>query len=533
MCVKIVIALLAIAVTLCLVEAQNLYTPAQLQQQQRNDDFEQLPKLVTEFELEVRLNTMPINSEDRQPIVLVNLNHVEQDRIIITSQAEEQQNENRRQEFNERERVRDNNREFVNMPERVIEFDREREPYRRDQERGPPPKQEFIANIESRPDRNSGFNRAPDRDNDREFVSESERIREFHREQEREPYRSDHEKDASTREEFRAKPERKPDRNSGFNRATEQSVHRNNIFKQEVDVERKPQRIIPQGQEEKSHRLCERKYNEYIARIFRNDEEITADANDSEFDGRVLASPGEYPHMTALGFEREDKTYDYKCGGSLISENFVITAAHCTNITGEVPTIARIGDINLMVDEKHLAPQIFPIRRIYTHPQYDGVTNYNDIALLQLNTSVEFTEFVRPIKLWTKPKLPLITAFAMGYGATSFARAPTQQLTDFNMTLIANDECNQLLPQLDEVPRGIISSQICAEDFVMHRDTCQGDSGGPLQYNIRGKRRRNRVHYHLIGITSFGLLCRSPNPGVYTRIFSYLDWIERTVWNSS
>ncbi|XP_054747372.1 serine protease snake [Anastrepha obliqua] len=451
MCVKTVTILLASLTVLYLVQAHNRFAPIQ-PLQQHNDVFENPVKRIDEFELEVDILVKPNPMAPAMP----NLNIIVSDaKIIPPGYAEEQAWENRRHEFNMRDR-------------------------------GP----------------------------------------EFHNEQER---------DSIQRQEFHPNAERRPDHNRGFNGPPEWGIDRNSLLNQvaESDIDPNRQPVNPPKQQGKPRRLCERKYSQYIQRIFNNDEDTTADANDSEFDGRILASPGEYPHMTALGFQREDNSYDYKCGGSLISENFVITAAHCTNVTGEVPTVARIGDLNLLVDEKNLAPQIFRIRNIYTHPQYDGTTYYNDIALLQLNASIEFTEFVRPIRLWTRTDLPIATAFAMGYGATSFAHAPTQRLTDFNMTLIANDECNEQLPQLDEVPRGIIQSQMCAEDLVMHRDTCQGDSGGPLQYNIRGRRRTERIHYHLIGITSFGLLCRSPNPGVYTRIFSFLDWIERTAWSST
>ncbi|TMW46763.1 hypothetical protein DOY81_008156 [Sarcophaga bullata] len=277
-------------------------------------------------------------------------------------------------------------------------------------------------------------------------------------------------------------------------------------------------------------RICEKKYAEFIQRIFPEETDTASDAKDSEFNGRVLAAPGEYPHMTALGFRSKNGIVDYKCGGSLISERFVITAAHCTNITGQQPDKVRIGDLNLKIEENYLEPQIREIKRIYVHPNYKTTSFYDDIALLELSEEVELTEFVRPIRLWTEATIPFTTAYAMGYGATDFARERTNRLTNLNMTLVPNDVCNRQMPKTPETERGIIESQICAQDFELNRDTCQGDSGGPLQLNIKGKRRQNRLHYQLIGITSYGLFCRSSYPSVYTRVYSYLDWIERIVW---
>ncbi|XP_073819972.1 venom protease [Musca autumnalis] len=277
-------------------------------------------------------------------------------------------------------------------------------------------------------------------------------------------------------------------------------------------------------------RICEKKYGEYIQRIFPNDSDIASDANESEFDGRSLAVPGEYPHMTALGFVGDTGTVDYKCGGSLISDKFVITAAHCTNVGGEIPTKVRIGDLNLKVEETYLEPQIRTIINVYNHPEYRSTSYYNDIALLELQSEVVLTEFVRPIRLWTLPTFPFPVAYAMGYGSTAFAKERTNRLTHLNMTIVANDECNQELPHIPETEDGIIFSQMCAKDFALNRDTCQGDSGGPLQLNIRGRRRNNRLHYHLIGITSYGLFCRSGYPSIFTRVYSFLDWIERIVW---
>ncbi|XP_032294962.1 venom protease [Drosophila virilis] len=246
-------------------------------------------------------------------------------------------------------------------------------------------------------------------------------------------------------------------------------------------------------------RLCERKYSEYVERIFPNDTAVTEDANDEDFDGRVLARPGEYPHMAALGFATNSEKIDYKCGGSLISENFVLTVAHCTEVEGAAPKWVRIGGLNLLIDEARVKPQNFGIESISKHPDYKVDSYYNDIALLKLERDVIF-----------------------GTGMT-------YRLTHLTATIVPNEECNRDLPVFAETPNGIIDSQICAQDFVQNRDTCQGDSGGPLQLNLPG-RRHQHIHYHLIGITSFGVFCRSSYPSVYTRVFTYLDWIEEVTW---
>ncbi|XP_030370422.1 serine protease snake [Scaptodrosophila lebanonensis] len=280
---------------------------------------------------------------------------------------------------------------------------------------------------------------------------------------------------------------------------------------------------------QQQRRLCERKYSEYVERVFPNDPAVIDDANDEDFDGRILAQPGEYPHMVAVGYETNTQQIEYKCGGSLISENFVLTAAHCTANDGISPRWARIGDLNLKVRPT----QQIPIGAIYNHPDYKADLYYNDIALLQLEQNVILTEFVRPIRLWVRPELPTTIVFAMGYGATSFAKGMTNRLTDLNLTIVPNDECNQELPLLSEAPSGIIQSQICGQDYILNRDTCQGDSGGPLQLNLQGLKSRQKIHYHLIGITSYGVFCRSSYPSVYTRVASYLDWIEGVVWNGS
>ncbi|BFF90702.1 serine protease snake [Drosophila madeirensis] len=263
----------------------------------------------------------------------------------------------------------------------------------------------------------------------------------------------------------------------------------------------------------------------------------TAEMEDlqDDFNGRSIVAPGQYPHMAALGFRNENHEIDYKCGGSLISEYFVLTAAHCLTTHGTAPDVVKIGDIKLKEWENDVAPQRRRVAQIYLHPLYNTTYYYHDIGLIQLNRPVEYTWFVKPVRLWARHEIPYNKLYSMGYGSTGFAQAPTNILTELDLTEVPIEKCNSTLPEDESAPQGILSSQICAHDYEKNRDTCQGDSGGPLQLNLeRRRRRRHRsgrhFRYYLVGITSYGTYCRSEFPGVYTRVSSYIDWIAYIVW---
>ncbi|XP_026839900.1 serine protease snake isoform X1 [Drosophila persimilis] len=263
----------------------------------------------------------------------------------------------------------------------------------------------------------------------------------------------------------------------------------------------------------------------------------TAEMEDlqDDFNGRSIVAPGQYPHMAALGFRNENHEIDYKCGGSLISEYFVLTAAHCLTTHGTAPDVVKIGDIKLKEWENDVAPQRRRVAQIYLYPLYNTTFYYHDIGLIQLNRPVEYTWFVKPVRLWARHEIPYNKLHSMGYGSTGFAQAQTNILTELDLSVVPLEKCNSTLPADESAPEGILSSQICAHDYEKNRDTCQGDSGGPLQLNLeRRRRRRHRsgrhFRYYLVGITSYGTYCRSEFPGVYTRVSSYIDWIASIVW---
>ncbi|XP_067618719.1 serine protease snake [Eurosta solidaginis] len=262
-------------------------------------------------------------------------------------------------------------------------------------------------------------------------------------------------------------------------------------------------------------------------------EEFNEDIENSEvfddFNGRSIVAAGQYPHMAALGFPSYSGSYDYKCGGSLINNVYIITVAHCCYQSGLAAESVKIGDINL---KNTIGDEIFQVRsvaEIVQHPLYDPTYYYHDLALIRLMLPVVYTNFVQPIRLWVSKDIPYDTLHAMGYGSTRFAKAPTNVLTELELSIVPLQQCNLMLPPDSAVPEGLLESQICAKDFEQNRDTCQGDSGGPLQLNLM---RKNKKHfrYYLIGMTSYGSFCRSAYPGVYTRVSSYIEWITSVVW---
>lgn len=247
--------------------------------------------------------------------------------------------------------------------------------------------------------------------------------------------------------------------------------------------------------------------------------------------GGVKASAEEFPHMAVLGYGDVNEI-QWLCGGALISENYVLTAAHCTTSQeyGDVKFV-RLGDLNLRVDTDDAQPQTFRVSEINRHPNYKPPSQYHDIALLKLNGRARFTKYVRPVCLNTARQLPNNSPpIATGWGKLGFVGDSSDDLMKVTLSYFSNEQCNGTYANVSpsRLQKGIVDDmQVCAGGVGVSKDTCQGDSGGPLQVRSLD----NFKLFYIVGITSFGKGCGIINtPGVYTRVSSYVDWIEDIVW---
>ncbi|XP_053609655.1 serine protease Hayan-like isoform X2 [Plodia interpunctella] len=241
--------------------------------------------------------------------------------------------------------------------------------------------------------------------------------------------------------------------------------------------------------------------------------------------GGDIATPGEFPHMVALGFDRGEG-YIFDCGGALVSTTFVITAAHCVDTLDKIkPSIIRAGVVEIGSSEWNDKSDI-RIEEIIIHPDYKRREKYHDVALLRLERPVKVSSDVNAVCLYTANEDPTVPLTITGWGRTSTSRnVRSNVLLKTNVTVVGRSKCSESYANWRKLPSGIASGQLCAGDPNGLHDSCQGDSGGPLQLPPA-----RDAQYRLVGVTSFGRGCGSAQPGVYTRLHHYLDWIERQVW---
>lgn len=220
------------------------------------------------------------------------------------------------------------------------------------------------------------------------------------------------------------------------------------------------------------------------------------------------AAPGEFPYIAGLVDMSSAKVF---CGGTLLSEQYVLTAAGCLQSRQASTLGVLVGDVDYTTGTDTNTAALYQVSAFIVHPNFDPKTRLNDIALIKLAKPVTFNAGVRAAllpstnQLFTNSKVDLA-----GWGATSMGGLDSTKLQKTQTTVITNTACAQYYGTLP-------NSQLCT--FTRGTGSCSKDTGGPLTLKIQQQT-------FVVGVISYAMGCASSYPEVNTRVTSYVPWIK-------
>ncbi|XP_017770707.1 PREDICTED: chymotrypsin-1-like [Nicrophorus vespilloides] len=215
--------------------------------------------------------------------------------------------------------------------------------------------------------------------------------------------------------------------------------------------------------------------------------------------GGLEAEDGQFPYQVSLQSKGK-----HTCGGSIITDKWILTAAHC--VIGVSSSSLTVVTGTNKLDK---AGASYPVAKVIHHEDYNSFLLQHDIALIKVKEAIEFNEKVQPIALADQELEDGEDCVLSGWGSTVFPGNSPNELRFVQLRVISKEQC-----QNAQKNKEIYESQICTLT-QKGEGACHGDSGGPLVAD--GK---------LVGIVSWGKPCAVGYPDVFTKVYSYLRWIK-------